>query len=95
MTAQRRRSPKKTSAPVVSPEPPARPGFRTPKWPERACRDLVTGEYANHSCEVVEGHLGPHASESVPQSVAQRAAWEARHPNELEPTASSDPFHAA
>ncbi|MFD7835522.1 hypothetical protein [Streptomyces sp. NPDC059761] len=69
------------------------PTFRTPVWPERACRDLVNGEYATHSCDVVEGHLGPHASMSVPQSVAQRAAWEKRNPDKLEPTAASDPYY--
>ncbi|MGW9067832.1 hypothetical protein ACWGQT_00070 [Streptomyces yangpuensis] len=71
------------------------PTFRTPVWPERACRDLVTGEYANHSCDVVEGHLGPHAAIGVPQSVTQRAAWEKKNPGKLEPTAAADPFHVA
>lgn len=54
--------------------------FRLPVWPERACRDLVPGEFANHSCEVPEAHEGPHASMSVPESVRIRAAWEAKHP---------------
>jgi hypothetical protein len=73
-------------------KPPARTAIRLPVWPERACRDLVTGEFANHSCDVVEGHLGPHASLSVPQSVTQRLAWENKNPGSLEPTAAADPF---
>ncbi|MEU6362212.1 hypothetical protein [Streptomyces albidoflavus] len=84
-----RRRTQKPSSPVAPPPT----SFREPVWPERACRDLVTGEYANHSCEVVEGHLGPHASRAVPQSATQRTAWEAKHPDELEPTAAADPFH--
>ncbi|WP_428957846.1 hypothetical protein [Streptomyces sp. cg35] len=72
---------------------PERTEMRVPIWPERACRDLVTGEFANHSCDVVEGHLGPHAALAVPQSVAQRLAWENKHPDKLEPTAAADPFH--
>ncbi|MET7363168.1 hypothetical protein ABZS76_32690 [Streptomyces sp. NPDC005562] len=94
MSSSRRRTPKKSAAvPPLAAE--VRASFRVPVWPERACRDLVTGEFANYSCDVVEGHLGPHASGSVPQSVAQRVAWEAKHPDELEPTAAADPFHAA
>ncbi|MFE0490134.1 hypothetical protein [Streptomyces griseoaurantiacus] len=71
---------------------PARTQIRTPVWPERACRDQVSGEFAIHSCDVVEGHLGPHASLSVPHSVQARLRWENAHPRELEPTAAADPF---
>jgi hypothetical protein len=81
-TARRRASRAKT---------PERTAIRLPVWPERACRDLVTGEYANHSCDVVEGHKGPHASQSVPQSVTHRLAWENKNPGDLEPVAA-DPF---
>lgn len=73
---------------------PVRTEIRTPVWPERACRDLVAGEFANHSCDVVEGHLGPHASLSVLKSVETRLRWENEHPGELEPTSAADPFAA-
>lgn len=72
-------------------KPPARTAMRTPVFPERACRDQVAGEFAIHSCEVVEGHLGPHASLSVPASVEARLAWENRNLDKLEPTAAADP----
>jgi ABC-type uncharacterized transport system YnjBCD substrate-binding protein len=71
---------------------PVRTEIRLPVWPERACRDQVGGEFAIHSCEVVEGHLGPHASRSVPASVEQRLAWENKNPAQLEPTSAADPF---
>lgn len=74
---------------------PARTQMRTPVFPERACRDQVAGEFAIHSCEVVEGHLGPHASLSVKASVETRLAWENRNLGKLEPTAAADPFAAA
>lgn len=66
--------PKKTAAPLT---------FRTPEWPERACRVLIPGEYANHSCEVVESHQGPCAAYAVPESVTRRAAWEKQNPKLL------------
>lgn len=69
--------PRRSSATTAAPQPLT---FRMPVWPERACRDLVSGEFANHSCEVPEAHEGPHASMSVPESVKVRAAWEAAHP---------------
>ena len=69
--------PRRTNA-TAAPKPLT---FRTPVWPERACRELVGGEFANHSCEVPEAHQGPHASMSVPESVRRRAAWEAQHPD--------------
>lgn len=73
---------------------PAAPAtMRTPVWPERACREPVAGEFANHSCEVVESHKGPHASLSVPESVTRRLAWEKRNPGLVEPDrAAADPF---
>jgi hypothetical protein len=71
-----------------------RTAVRTPVWPERACRDLVVGEFANHSCDVVEGHQGPHASLSVKTSIEVRLAWENRNLDKLEPTAA-DPFVGA
>lgn len=74
------------------PTAPERTAIRTPVWPERACRDQVAGEFANHSCEVVEGHLGPHASLSVPASVEARLAWENRNLDKLDPTPAADPF---
>lgn len=74
------------------PAVPARTAIRTPVFPERACRDQVAGEFAIHSCEVVEGHLGPHASLSVKESVEQRLAWENRNLDKLEPTSAADPF---
>ncbi|MDQ1041482.1 hypothetical protein QFZ75_007984 [Streptomyces sp. V3I8] len=74
---------------------PAITDFRTPVWPERACRDTVSGEFANYSCDVVESHLGPHASHSVPESVRQRLLWENRNPDKREPTAAADPFISA
>jgi hypothetical protein len=61
-------------------------------WPERSCREPVAGEYAAHSCEVVEAHLGPHASLDVPESVRARAEWEKKNPAKLAPTAEADPF---
>ncbi|MCX4799657.1 hypothetical protein OG497_38020 [Streptomyces sp. NBC_01242] len=77
------------------PTPPQTPAhqaeMRTPVWPERACRDMVNGETALYSCDVVESHHGPHASLSVPQSVEQRLAWEAKNPGKREP-AGTDPF---
>ncbi|MEU9405692.1 hypothetical protein AB0E08_08295 [Streptomyces sp. NPDC048281] len=76
-------------------KPPARTAVRLPVWPERACRDLVAGEFANHSCDVVEGHLGPHASLAVPASVAARLRWESANPTKLEPTPEADPFVGA
>lgn len=66
--------------------------FRTAVWPERTCREPIAGEYATHSCEVVEAHLGPHASNDVPASVKLRLAWEKRNPAKLEPSADADPF---
>lgn len=66
--------------------------FRLPVWPERTCREPVAGEFASHSCEVVEAHLGPHASQSVKSSVERRQQWEAEHPEELEPTSAADPY---
>ncbi|MEV7674998.1 hypothetical protein [Streptomyces sp. NPDC088752] len=72
-------------------KPAAQPEMRTPVWPERTCRDSVSGEYAIHSCEVVESHRGPHASRSVPESVKLRLAWEARNPELREPD-GADPF---
>jgi hypothetical protein len=74
---------------------PVRTAVRLPVWPERACRDLVAGEFANHSCDVVEGHLGPHASQSVAKSIELRLAWENRNLDKLEPTDASDPFASA
>lgn len=71
---------------------PARTVMRLPVFPERACREPVAGEFANHSCEVVEGHRGPHASQSVPASVKVRLEWENKNPGRLEPTADADPF---
>jgi hypothetical protein len=71
---------------------PVRTEMRTPAWPERSCREPVAGEFANHSCDVVEGHLGPHASLSVPHSVTIRLAWENKNPGQLDPSADSDPF---
>ncbi|MFJ4902788.1 hypothetical protein [Streptomyces sp. NPDC088727] len=71
--------------------PSAAPVMRTPVWPERACRDMVNGETALYSCDVVESHHGPHASLSVPASVEQRLAWEKRNPGRREPSLS-DPF---
>jgi hypothetical protein len=71
---------------------PVRTSIRLPVWPERSCRDQVAGNFAIHSCEVVEGHLGPHASQSVPATVERRLAWENRNLDKLEPTADSDPF---
>jgi hypothetical protein len=68
--------------------------IRTPVFPERTCREPVAGEFAIHSCEVVEGHLGPHASQSVAKSLEIRLRWENAHPGELEPTADADPFAA-
>jgi hypothetical protein len=82
MPPRRRKTP-------LAPEPLT---FRTPEWPERTCREPVAGEYAAYSCEVVEAHLGPHASQDVPASVALRAAWEKANPAKLEPTAEADPF---
>lgn len=73
---------------------PVRTEIRLPVFPERACREPVAGEYAIHSCEVVEGHLGPHASLSVAISVQTRLRWENEHPDELEPTSAADPFAA-
>jgi hypothetical protein len=70
---------------------PARTEIRTPVFPERACRDQVSGEFAIHSCEVVEGHQGPHASQSVATSMTARLAWENRNLDKLEPVAA-DPF---
>jgi hypothetical protein len=74
---------------------PVRTAVRLPVWPERACRDLVAGEFANHSCDVVEGHLGPHASLSVAKSLEMRLRWENANLDKLEPTADSDPFASA
>ncbi|MFI0966992.1 hypothetical protein ACH4S8_37260 [Streptomyces sp. NPDC021080] len=74
---------------------PAITEMRLPVWPERACRDSVNGEYAIHSCEVVESHLGPHASRSVPESVRQRLLWENRNPGQREPSTAADPFITA
>ncbi|MFF7198250.1 hypothetical protein ACFZAM_31640 [Streptomyces sp. NPDC008079] len=79
-------------APVSSPAPVA---FRLPQWPERACRLLVAGEFANHSCEVPEAHQGPHASMSVPQSVSIRAAWEKQHPELVEIRIEPEYFFSA
>lgn len=79
---------RKTTKAVEAPGPP----FRMPVWPERACREPVAGEFANHSCEIVESHEGPHASQSVPQSVTHRQEWEKKNPDKLEPTAAADPF---
>ncbi|PPS89556.1 hypothetical protein [Streptomyces sp. MH60] len=70
---------------------PARTQIRLPVFPERTCRDQVSGEFAIHSCEVVEGHRGPHASQSVATSMTARLAWENRNPDQLEPVAD-DPF---
>jgi hypothetical protein len=78
--------------PARTKKAPARTAIRTPEFPERACRDLVAGEFANHSCDVVEGHLGPHASLAVPASVETRLAWENRNLGQLDPTAAADPF---
>lgn len=74
---------------------PAITEMRTPVWPERACRDIVSGEFANYSCDVVESHYGPHASLSVPQSVKLRLAWEKRNPGQREPSGTADPFITA
>jgi hypothetical protein len=74
---------------------PVRTAVRLPVFPERACREPVAGEFAIHSCEVVEGHLGPHASLSVAKSLEVRLRWENEHLDELEPTADSDPFASA
>jgi hypothetical protein len=71
---------------------PVRTEIRTPVWPERACREPVAGDFASHSCEVVEAHLGPHASLSVPTSVETRLAWENKNLDKLEPTEDADPF---
>ncbi|QDN94920.1 hypothetical protein FNV58_00910 (plasmid) [Streptomyces sp. RLB1-9] len=66
--------------------------IRLPVFPERTCREPVAGEFAIHSCEVVEGHLGPHASQSVAKSIELRLTWENRNLDKLEPTDASDPF---
>lgn len=89
--AARRR--KTTSKPTPAPEPVQ--GMRLPVWPERACRDSVSGEFANYSCDVVESHYGPHASQSVPQSVKLRQDWEQRNPDKREPSGTADPFITA
>lgn len=80
--------PRRTTASKAADEPLT---YRTARWPERSCRDMVPGEYANHSCDVVESHHGPHASASVPESVRLRAAWERNNPDRVEPRAA-DPF---
>jgi hypothetical protein len=68
--------------------------MRLPLFPERSCREPVAGEFAIHSCDVVEGHLGPHASMSLPESVKVRLAWENKNLTKLDPTAAADPFAA-
>jgi hypothetical protein len=55
--------------------------MRKTVFPERTCRASVAGEFQGHSCEIVEYHSGPCASESVPHSVKAREAWEAAHPD--------------
>ncbi|MFE6000379.1 hypothetical protein ACFQ6C_26520 [Streptomyces sp. NPDC056454] len=74
--------------------PATPPVMRTAVWPERSCRDMVPGETAYYSCDVVESHRGPHASLSVPASVEQRLDWEAKNPELREPT-GTDPFITA
>lgn len=58
--------------------------MRKASYPERTCRVMVPGEFQNHSCEVVEYHRGPCATESVPRSVEIRDAWEKAHQGETE-----------
>lgn len=74
---------------------PAPAPMRTPVFPERACRDLVSGEFANYSCDVVESHYGPHASLSAPESVKLRQGWEKCNPGQREPSGTADPFITA
>lgn len=86
---------RRRKAPAPPPAPAAPAAMRTPVWPERACRDIVSGEFANYSCDVVESHYGPHASLSVPQSVKDRLGWEKRNPGQREPSGTADPFITA
>ncbi len=64
---------------------PAR--MRTAVFPERTCRARVQGEYQDCSCEVAEGHKGPCASYSLPESVERRQDWEQAHPEAVETVA--------
>lgn len=94
MPPTRRRKP--PAPPPAAPTPaPAPAEMRTPVWPERSCRDGVSGEFANYSCDVVESHYGLHASRSVPDSVKRRLDWERRNPGQREPAGTADPFVTA
>lgn len=46
------------------------------EYPERTCREPVSGEYLVYSCELAELHPGPCASYSAKASVTAREAWE-------------------
>jgi hypothetical protein len=47
------------------------------EYPERTCREPVSGEYQMYSCELAGLHQGPCASYSSQMSVKAREAWEA------------------
>jgi hypothetical protein len=74
--------------------PPEPPAWKA-QYPQRSCRIAVAGQWQDFPCEATEHHLGPCASQSVPESVRRREQWEADNPDAKKLTVFSDPFQKA
>lgn len=58
--------------------------MKTAEYPQRKCRQPVSGEWQDYPCEIREWHLGPCASQSVAASVRLRDDWERAHPDDAD-----------
>jgi hypothetical protein len=66
--------------------------LRLPVFPERSCREHVEGNGQIGLCSVIESHLGPCASLTIPGSITRRDAWEKANPDWENGLAGHDPF---
>jgi hypothetical protein len=66
--------------------------LQLPVYPARKCREPVWSGDIAHSCDLPEGHAGPPASLSWPESIRIRDAWEEANPEEAAASAAPDPY---
>lgn len=67
--------------------------MKVAEYPQRTCREPFTENgLTDHTCDLVDGHPGPPAALSSPESVKRRDAWEAAHPGWEKLMDFNDPF---